>query len=104
MAHIVIPDLAAEVTIKPGSVVSKVIRRDDAVNVTLFGIAGGEGLEEHQTSRPAIIHVLSGHLRLTVDGDSVDAGPGCWLSMMPGTPHALVADEPTLMLLTLLRL
>lgn len=103
MAHIVIPDLAAEVTIPPGAVVSKVIRRDEAVSVTVFGIAAGEGLEEHQTSRPAIVHVLSGRLRMTVDSDSVDAGPGCWLSMAPGTPHALVADEPTLMLLTLLR-
>ena len=28
-------------------------------------------------------------------------GPGYWLYMAPGTPHALVASEPSVMLLTL---
>ena len=32
----------------------------------------------------------------------MDAGPGFWLYMTPNTPHALVAVEPTVMLLTLL--
>lgn len=37
------------------------------------------------------------------DGEEIDAGPGFWLHMSPGTPHSLVADEPTVMLLTLVR-
>jgi quercetin dioxygenase-like cupin family protein len=71
--------------------------------VTLFGFDAGEGLTEHRASRAAIVQVLSGRLRLTADGEDLDAGPGFWLHMTAGTPHAIVAVEPTVMLLTLLR-
>lgn len=103
MSHDTIADLAAVVTIQDGSVVSKVIHRDEDLDVTVFGFDAGEGLTEHRASRPAIVQVLSGRLRFTADGDELDAGAGFWLHMSTGTPHALVAAEPTLMLLTLLR-
>jgi quercetin dioxygenase-like cupin family protein len=102
MPHVVLP-AADQVTIQPGSVVSKVVHRDDALNVTVFGFDAGEGLSEHQASRAAVVQVLSGRLRFTVDGEDLDLGPGSWLHMTPGTPHALEATEPTVMLLTLLR-
>ena len=35
--------------------------------------------------------------------EDLDACPGFWLHMTAGTPHALVAVEPSLMLLTLVR-
>jgi len=94
---------ASEVEIQPGAVVSKVVFRDDLVNVTVFGFDAGEGLTEHQAGRAAVVQVTSGRLRFTVDSEEVDLGPGSWLHMTAGTPHALVAAEPTIMLLTLLR-
>lgn len=103
MSHDAIADTAATVTIQGGSVVSKVIHRDEDFDVTVFGFDAGEGITEHRASRPAIVQVLTGKLRFTVDGDELDAAPGFWLHMTTGTPHALVATEPTLMLLTLLR-
>lgn len=48
-----------------------------------------------------MVQVITGRLRFTIDGDELDAGPGFWLHMAPGTPHSLVAREPTVMLLTL---
>jgi quercetin dioxygenase-like cupin family protein len=42
-------------------------------------------------------------MRFTVDGEDLEAGPGFWLHMTAGTPHALAAVEPSLMLLTLVR-
>ncbi|MEO8898253.1 MAG: cupin domain-containing protein [Candidatus Dormibacter sp.] len=93
----------AEVAIQPGAVVSKVIHKDDALNVTVFGFDKGEGLTEHQASRAAVVQVLSGQLRFNVDGEEVDLVPGHWLHMEAGAPHALDAVEPTVMLLTLLR-
>lgn len=103
MSHTTIEDLAAEVQIQPGSVVSKVIHRDDTANVTVFAFDAGEELTEHTSSRAAIVQVLSGRLTFTVDGDELDAGPGFWLHMAPEAPHALVAREPTIMLLTMLK-
>lgn len=102
MTHSAIDDVTRAVTIQPGAVVSKVMHRGDGLEVTVFGFDAGEGLTEHTASRAALIQVLTGRLRFTVDGDEIDAGPGAWISMAPGTPHALVAEEPTVMLLTLL--
>ncbi len=50
-----------------------------------------------------MVQVLVGRLGFMADGEEFDAGPGFWLHMKPGTPHSLVAKEPTVMLLTLIR-
>jgi quercetin dioxygenase-like cupin family protein len=101
MPHITVADATSAVSIQPGAIVSKVMHRDRQVNVTVFGLDAGEELTEHQASSAAIVQVLAGRLRLTADGEELDAGPGFWLHMAPATPHALVAVEPAIMLLTL---
>jgi quercetin dioxygenase-like cupin family protein len=101
MTHIARGDLISEVEIQQGAIVSKVIHRDDALNVTTFGFDTGQELTEHRSPRHAIVEVLSGRLAFTVDGEELDAGPGFWLHMDPDAPHSLVAREPTVMLLTL---
>ena len=101
MPHFAVADATSAVTIQSGAIVSKVIHRDGQLNVTVFGLDAGEELTEHQASSAAIVQVLVGRLRFTADGEELDAGPGFWLHMAPGTPHALVAVEPAVMLLTL---
>jgi quercetin dioxygenase-like cupin family protein len=101
MPHSLIPDPASAVVIQPGAVVSKVVHRGDGMNVTVFGFDSGEELTEHQSGRTAVVQVMSGRLRFIVDGEQVELGPGSWLQMAPGTPHSLIASEPTVMLLTL---
>ncbi len=103
MADVAVIDAAGAVTIQPGAVVSKVVHRDEVLDVTVFGIDAGVGLADHTASRTAIVQVVSGRMRFTVDGERVDAGPGWWIRMAPGVVHSLVAVEPTLMMLTLLR-
>ena len=103
MTHKAIQDIAAEVEIQSGAVVSKVIHRDDQLNVTVFGFDAGQELTEHRAARAAVVQVVSGRLRFTADGEELDAGPGFWLHMASETPHSLVAVEPTIMVLTLLR-
>lgn len=101
MSHVAIADVTEAVEIQPGAVVSKVIHREKAANVTVFGFDTGEELTEHKAARPAIVQVLKGRLRFVADDEELDAGPGFWLHMAAGTPHSLVATEPTVMLLTL---
>ena len=102
VSHTLITDPAGEVTIQPGAVVSKVVHRNSELNITVFAFDAGEELTEHQASRSAVVQVVSGRLRFTVDNEQLDLGPGSWLHMAPGAPHALVAVEPTVMLLTLI--
>lgn len=101
MPHSLILDPTNEVAIQPEAVVSKVIHRGDGLNVTVFGFDAGEGLTEHQAAHTAVVQVVLGRLRFTVDGQELELPPGSWLHMEPGTPHSLVAAEPTIMLLTL---
>jgi quercetin dioxygenase-like cupin family protein len=101
MPHVLIIELPSEVAIQPDAVVSKVVHRGDGMNVTVFGFDTGEELTEHQAARTAVVQVLSGRLRFTVDGEELELVPGSWLHMTPDTPHSLIATEPTIMLLTL---
>jgi quercetin dioxygenase-like cupin family protein len=103
MPHIAVANATSAVSIQPGAIVSKVIHRDDQVNATVFGLDAGEELTEHQASSAAIVQVLAGRLRFTADGEAFDAGPGFWLHLAPKTPHTLVAVEPAVMLVTLVR-
>lgn len=102
MSHITIEDVTRAVEIQAGAVVSKVVHRDDDMDVTVFGFDAGEGLTEHTAARPAIVQVLSGRLQFTVEGDEVDMVRGTWVHMSAGAAHSLKAVEPTVMLLTLL--
>src|ERR1035441_3514812 len=101
MAHFELSDIASAVDIQAGAVVSRVIFRDSQTEVTVFGFAAGEGLTEHQASRTAIVQVMKGRLEFIANGEELNAEPGFWLHMEPGTPHSLTAREPTIMLLTL---
>ena len=96
-------DLAASVVVQSGAVVSKVIHHDESINVTVFGFDAGQELTEHRAARAAVVQVITGRLQFTVDEQTMDAGPGFWLHMAPEAPHSLVAIEPTIMLLTLVR-
>jgi quercetin dioxygenase-like cupin family protein len=101
MSRFVRWDVASSIDIQTGSVVSRVIFSDNRIEVTVFGFDAGAGLSEHQASRAAIVQITTGRLEFIADGERLDAGPGFWLHMEPGTPHSLTAREPTVMLLTL---
>jgi len=101
MSHVAFIDVASAIDIQTGAVVSRVIFHDDRTEVTVFGFDAGEGLSEHQASRGATVQVVKGRLEFIAEGELLDAGPGFWLHMDPGTPHSLIAREPTVMLLTL---
>jgi quercetin dioxygenase-like cupin family protein len=103
MPHDAIHDIVAQVDIQSGAVVSKVIHRDERFDVTVFGFDAHQELTEHRAARAAVVQVITGRLRFTSDGEELDAGPGFWLHMAPDTPHSLIATEPTIMLLTLMR-
>ncbi|MGD9704260.1 MAG: cupin domain-containing protein [Acidimicrobiia bacterium] len=102
MAHVAIQDIVTEVAQQSGAVVSKVVHRDERINVTVFGFDAGQELTEHRAARAAVVQVITGRLTFTADGEELDAGPGFWLHMAPDTPHSLVSTEPTIMLLTLI--
>lgn len=103
LPHTVTLDVVAQVNIQAGAIVSKVIHRDEHLDVTVFGFDANQELTAHRAAQAAVVQVVTGRLRFTSNGEEFDAGPGFWLHMAPDMPHSLVATEPTIMLLTLVR-
>lgn len=99
----VLADIPAAVPVSPDGTLSRVLHSGDDLRVVGFSFDSGQELTEHAAARPAIVQVLSGRLRMTLGGKEVEVGPGDWVHMPARLPHALVALEPTVMLLTLLQ-
>jgi len=104
MGHaFVVPDVAAEVAVEPNGTLSRVLHNDEQIRLVAFAFDKGQELTEHTASVAATIQVISGRLRLTLGEESLDAWPGAWVHMPPNLAHSIVALEPSVMLLTMLK-
>lgn len=98
-----IADIGAEVEIPADGILSRTVFRD-GVRVVVFAFDTGQELSEHTAAVPAVIQVVTGRVSLTLGDDApVDAGAGSWAHLPAKLPHSLVATEPAVVLLTLLR-
>jgi quercetin dioxygenase-like cupin family protein len=95
-------DVAAEVEIPVEGTLSRVLYRDDQVRVVVFAFDEDQELTDHTAAKPAIVQVVTGRIRLDLDGDPVELGPGSWVRMPAHLTHAVAALEPSVMMLTLL--
>ena len=92
--------MAEEVTIQPGQIVSKTLAQNDAVSITLFAFDKGEEIGTHDSSGDAMVQVIKGTGRFTVGGNVHHVEAGNVLVMPAKIPHAVFAEEPFVMLLT----
>lgn len=88
---------------QPGSVVSRVILRNEGGVMTVFAFAEGEGLTEHSTPHDASILLLEGAVRVTVGEEEHEVGTGEILHLPASVPHTLHGGRPFKMLLILLK-
>lgn len=95
-------NILEEIAIPDEGTLSRVLYRDDLIRVVVFAFDEGQELTDHTAAKPAIVQVISGRIRLDLDGDPVELGPGSWVRMAAHLTHAVYAIEPTVMLLTLL--
>lgn len=96
-------NLAAMVTGQPGSIVSRTLVKKDTGTVTLFAFDAGQALSEHTAPFDALVQVLAGRLELTIGGKPVTAAAGEIVLLPADVPHALIAGEPSKMLLVMIR-
>lgn len=101
-AYSFFPDLAAEANPPARGIHSQTLSKADGVELVLFAMADGELLSEHTSSRPVIVHVLSGEGELVVAGDAHSLKPGAWLRMAPRTAHSITASGQLVFALYLL--
>ena len=101
--HTFLTDLINAVEIPADGTLSRVVYKDDRIRVVLFAFDAEQELTEHTASVPAVIQMLSGRVRLTLGGEVVEASPGDWAHMPANLPHSVMALEPSVMLLTLVK-
>lgn len=100
--YVAIENLLNELAIPKDGTLSRTLHRDDRVKVVLFGFAGGQELSQHTASVPAMIEILSGEARVTLDGEEKELSRGSWVFMEANLPHAVYAKSDVVMLLTML--
>lgn len=96
-------NLSDAVTYQEGSVVSRTLVNKPSGTVTLFAFARGEGLSEHIAPFEALVHVVEGEAVVSIAGKGNLVKAGEMISMPANIPHALHADQPFKMLLTMVR-
>jgi quercetin dioxygenase-like cupin family protein len=98
MDHETVLNLAEQVKMLPGQVVSKTLAQNKAVSVTLFAFDRGEEIGTHDSEGDAMVTMLEGKGRFTVDGKAHYVGAGEVLVLPAKKPHAVYAPEPFNML------
>lgn len=103
MPHTLITDLPGRAEVPERGTLSRVLHEDGRLRLVLFAFDAGQELTEHTASVPAVLQVVSGRFRVTAGGDTFDMGPDAWLLLDAHEAHSLRAEEPSRLLLTLLR-
>lgn len=85
------------------SVVSKTIIGKKTGTVTLFAFDKGQGLSEHKAPFDAIVYLIDGEAKVTLDGNEVLMKKGEMVILPANIPHALHAKERFKMMLTMIK-
>lgn len=85
--------LADLVEIQKGQIVSKTLVQNQSVSVTLFAFDKGEEISTHESSGDAMVTVLEGTGKFTIDGTEFILNEGETLVMPAKKPHAVYGQE-----------
>jgi quercetin dioxygenase-like cupin family protein len=104
MDYTFLADLQTELTLPERGILSRVLRKDDHVNITLFGFSAGEALSVHSAPTPAVLYFIEGDAEVQLGDDKVSVQPGSFVYMPPLLPHGISARSGVRMLLIQVRL
>jgi quercetin dioxygenase-like cupin family protein len=95
--------LADLVVYQEDSMVSKTLIKEKTGTITLFAFAQGEESSEHTAPYDAMVYVLDGTVDISISGQPVQLTSGQMVIMPVNVPHALKANVPFKMILTMIR-
>ena len=99
MGYKFIQDLPQEFASPDKGILSRVLQKDQNVNVTVFGFSAGEELSSHAAPTPAILYFLDGSADVQLGSDTVHAAAGSFVYMPPNLSHGIAAKTAVRMLL-----
>lgn len=74
-------------------ILSKVLLKDNNSQYTLFCLAAGTDIDEHTSTRNAVVTVIEGTGNLNLEGKDITLVPGVLVFMPANAPHAVQAQE-----------
>lgn len=86
-----------------GSIVSRVLLKNNGGTVTLFAFDEEEGLSEHTAPFDALVVVLDGKAHVEISGKGYEVSKGETVTLPANQPHAVKATTRFKMLLTMIR-
>ena len=92
--------LSSMVTVETGKVISRTFVQRPDLSVTLFAFAAGEGISAHSSPGDAMVYVIEGEAKITIDSKSTMVKAGEVIVMPANVPHAVDAEKDFKMLLT----
>lgn len=93
-------ELKDQVQYQDGQVVSKTLAQNPHVSLTLFAFEKGEEISTHQSGGDAMVTILDGTGKITIEGEEHILNCGESIVMPAGAPHAVYGQERFKMLLT----
>ena len=95
--------MAGLVEVQPGAVVSRTVISKKAGTVTLFAFDLGQSLSTHSAPYDAMVWILAGTVKITIDNKVLRAQAGDMVIMPANQPHALKAIQPFKMALVMIK-
>lgn len=95
--------LKDSINYQAGAVVSKEILKTEHGTITLFAFDAGQGLSEHTTPFRALLQVVDGQARITIDKVEHILFEGQAIELPVNTPHAVKAEKQFKMLLIMIK-
>ena len=92
--------LSDQIQNQEGQVVSKTLAQNEHVSLTLFAFEKDEEISTHASGGDAMVTVLDGTGKFTIDGKVFILQQGETIVMPAGIPHAVYGQERFKMLLT----
>jgi quercetin dioxygenase-like cupin family protein len=89
------------VTFQDAGIASRTIIESPATTVTIFAFDKGQALSEHSAPFNALVHVVRGEMVITIGGHPHTVGDGQMIIMPADIPHALRAEQKSIMILTM---
>ncbi len=86
-----------------GAIASRMLLFRKNGTITVFAFDEGEGLPEHTAPYEAVVTVLEGRCRVTIAGVDSPVQAGQTIIFPPHIPHAVYAETPFKMSLTMIR-
>jgi quercetin dioxygenase-like cupin family protein len=84
----------------PHGHIAKTVVHNRGLRVVMMILERGSKLPRHHAKGSLAIHVLEGRVIVSLLDSTFDLGPDQMLAIEPGIAHALVAIEPSALLLT----